>query len=318
MELILGTANLGLPYGHVMRRPLPEPAAVHGLLDAAWRSGIRHLDTAAAYGVSEARIGDHLRRWPEQAFRISTKTPALGLAQTTLEGIASALGTSCQRLGIAAPRQLLLHRWEQAAAQGGAVWNYLQDLRQAGAIGALGVSVQSPREAMEATRLKGVEVLQLACNHLDWRYDEPQVADCLRGFCGRIEVRSLFLQGLLAQPSSATFPHGAERYDHHALRAFITAKADRLAGGDPVRLAIGYGMALDWADALVVGADTPDQLAQLVRHYRLGPLAADAMEELRNQRPRAPESLLDPAQWISAPTNDPGSGNTSANGSKAT
>ena len=56
-DLVLGTANIGLAYGQALSRDLPDDEQALDLLAAADRAGFSALDTAAAYGVAERRIG---------------------------------------------------------------------------------------------------------------------------------------------------------------------------------------------------------------------------------------------------------------------
>src|SRR5512138_260994 len=59
-ELVLGTAQLGLTYGAANTRGQPDEAQARLILRAALNVGVTWIDTAAAYGTSEARIGAHV------------------------------------------------------------------------------------------------------------------------------------------------------------------------------------------------------------------------------------------------------------------
>ena len=56
-ELVLGTAQLGLAYGAANRTGQPSEDEANLIVRAAVNAGIRWIDTAAAYGSSEQRIG---------------------------------------------------------------------------------------------------------------------------------------------------------------------------------------------------------------------------------------------------------------------
>ena len=60
-------------------------------------------------------------------------------------------------------------------AFGGAVWERLIELLEDGTVLALGVSVQSPEEAIAALDDTDVQHLQLPFNLLDWRWRESGV-----------------------------------------------------------------------------------------------------------------------------------------------
>lgn len=61
VELGLGLLSIGREWGAVSGQP-PTEAEVMRLLETAVELGIRFFDTAPAYGVSERRFGDFLRR----------------------------------------------------------------------------------------------------------------------------------------------------------------------------------------------------------------------------------------------------------------
>src|SRR6476469_9202396 len=72
-ELGLGTAQLGNLYR------VTTDDEVAATVDAAWHSGIRYYDTAPHYGLglSERRLGEHLRDRPRDEYTISTKAGRL-------------------------------------------------------------------------------------------------------------------------------------------------------------------------------------------------------------------------------------------------
>ncbi|WP_316863008.1 aldo/keto reductase [uncultured Cohaesibacter sp.] len=299
-ELVLGTANLGMAYGTAIKRHEPDHAFSQLILGKAMEAGITRLDSAAAYGNSEDRIGDFIAALNDGSLLCaSTKTPpyseAMGQAIDAL--VTKDIETSCQKLRLRRLPQVLLHRWCNYAQDDGLIWACLQKLKAAGKIGVLGASVQSPAEMQEALKTADVEAIQLACNLLDWRYDEAPYRHALIQSNKRIEVRSVFLQGLLTLDERVVFPTTPDPYDEGQVRAFLKQAADRLAGGDLIELCLRFARGLEWADAIVVGADSPAQIEQLVSIWNKGPFSVEDMNWIRASRPRLPVSFLDPAKW---------------------
>ena len=72
-SLVLGGVQFGLPYGIANRTGAPDDGEMQAILALAESSGVTHLDTAAGYGDSEARIGSTLRA--DSSLRIVTKLP---------------------------------------------------------------------------------------------------------------------------------------------------------------------------------------------------------------------------------------------------
>src|SRR5262245_20801119 len=113
-ELVLGTAQLGLVYGAANRIGQPAPEAADLILRSAVRPGIRWIDTAAAYGTAEQRIGAALPG--SKGVRIVTKLAPLdefGEASEVADirrAVADSVRRSCTRLGTDRLEVLLLHR----------------------------------------------------------------------------------------------------------------------------------------------------------------------------------------------------------------
>jgi aryl-alcohol dehydrogenase-like predicted oxidoreductase len=57
-EFKLGTTQLGMEYGKVVRALLPDDAECHALLDAASSSGWHTVDTAIACGTAHVRVAE--------------------------------------------------------------------------------------------------------------------------------------------------------------------------------------------------------------------------------------------------------------------
>lgn len=293
-DLVLGTANIGLAYGQALSRALPDEEQALGLLAAADCEGFTALDTAAAYGVAEHRIGRYLDIHNHSQLAIHTKL-APGLCRA--DQLHDALNEMRQTLG-KAPAQILLHRWTQRQADNGSLWDELRAARDAGLCGKLGASVQSPDETQEALSDPDVEVIQLAYNLLDWRYETAQMQTLLQSADARVEVRSIFLQGLLTLDPQMRWPDLGHPYDSEGLADYVSAQAAHWTNGDSVSLCLRFVSSLDWVDALIIGADGPDQLRQLSHCMTEGPLPNGAIDAIRAARPSVPEALLDPSQWL--------------------
>lgn len=301
MELVLGAANLGLAYGKAISRSLPERDSAFARLERAIGCGFAGVDTASAYGESERRIGDYLAisGVDIDRFQVSTKTvPDISTSSTDARTLVfNGVYRSMENLKSDRVSQILLHRWEHFHANDGEVWSALRQLKQDGVVGRLGVSVQSPEELELALQEDEIETIQLACNLLDWRYDTTGLAQKLERTGQRIEVRSVLLQGLLSLSPAVVFPTTPEMYSESDIREFLNWAAREFASGDVVALCIRYAISLPWADALVIGADSPEEIDHLCNIVGKGMFPEDIFARLQEQRPKVPASLLDPSKW---------------------
>ena len=187
-RLALGTAQFGLAYGLNNQAGQPGTAAVAAMLAAAQAAGLTLLDTAAAYGDSEARLGELAGDNP--AFRLITKLAAGPPAQ-----VAQHLRESLARLRRPQLYGVLFHAFGPLQAEPTA-WRALQAARAAGQVARIGVSLYHPHEA-EWLLAEGwdIDLVQVPYNVFDQRFGKvlPQLA--AQGV--EVHVRSAFLQGLL-------------------------------------------------------------------------------------------------------------------------
>jgi aryl-alcohol dehydrogenase-like predicted oxidoreductase len=195
-RLALGTAQFGLAYGLNNQAGQPSTTAVAEVLAAAQAAGLTLLDTAAAYGNSEARLGELVGQNP--AFELITKLPAGPAAQ-----VAQQLAESLSRLRRRNLYGVMFHAFKPLQEEPTA-WQALQAARAAGQVARIGASLYHPHEA-DWLLAEGwdIDLVQVPYNVLDQRFAAalPQLA--ARGV--EVHVRSAFLQGLLLR-EPATLP----------------------------------------------------------------------------------------------------------------
>jgi spore coat polysaccharide biosynthesis protein SpsF len=305
-DLVLGTAQLGLAYG-IARRASPDAAEGTGMLRRAIIEGVECLDTARAYGGSEALIGAlHARGWQGRA-RVVTKlapldelrgdaTPAEAAARAEASLLRSCLALRSDRLDC-----VLLHRAAHLDAWNGAVFAVLERWQAEGWIATLGVSVQSPGELRAALARDAVGHVQLPCNILDHRWDGMtdaiRAARRDRGLV--VHVRSALLQGLLGCDAPGLWRR-AHVADAGAVTGWLAQQAARLGRESAVALGLAWARGLDWADGVVVGCDGLDQLHDTVRLFNQPALTQGEIAALAAERPHLAPHSLDPAQWAAA------------------
>ena len=300
-ELVLGSVQLGVPYGAANRTGKPTRASALRLVNRAVDAGITKFDTARAYGDSEERLGEALRT--RKAVRTITKLSPLGelAPDASRRKVRAAVDASIEESLYALRREqidcLLLHRAAHMTAFGGAVWERLIERLEDGTVLALGVSVQSPEEASAALGCGDVSHLQLPFNLLDWRWTDAGIIDRIRARPQvTIHARSVFLQGLLAADDASIWPR-IEGVDISSLIAAIAEIARDFGRQSAADLCVAYARGQDWIDGVVVGMETEDQLDDNLRLFLRSPLAPEDCAEVARRLPRVPAQLLNPAQW---------------------
>lgn len=287
-KLALGTAQFGLAYGINNTQGRPDDATVAAVLAAAQAAGLSLLDTAAAYGDSEARLGQWLSGQPH-GFSLVTKVAAAAPAV-----VRAAVLASLERLRLPSVYGVLFHDFS-ALQQQPAAWQGLQDSRAAGRTGRIGISLYHPWQAQWLLDRRGwdVDLVQLPYNVLDQRFGPLLPVLAARGV--EVHVRSAFLQGLLLRPLATLPPY------FEALRPKLT-QLRRLAAGAGIPLEAAlllFAATAPGVARVVIGVDTAQNLQANVAAEQHLP-AFTALRPALAELAEASEELLLPYRWPKA------------------
>ena len=299
-QFVLGTAQLGLPrYGVANVSGRPDEGSCAEIQQAAIEAGVGAIDTARSYGDAESRIGRAIGPFSRE-IPIITKLsanevsmlPAVDAEKMTEQSVAASL----EALGVERLHTLLLHRWQQRSACGGAVWDRLKDLRTRGLVGRLGVSVHTPDEALQALADPDVQHLQMPFNILDWRWKKAGVLDTLKARGGvTVHTRSTYLQGLMFLPPEKWPVLSASLAKRTA--EILAAAVDEFSRASLADLALAGVRAMPWSDGIVISLETLEQFRLNAALFRNPPLDWSAAVDLASRFENLPENLLSPSQW---------------------
>ncbi len=302
-SMVLGTAQLGMPYGIANVTGPPSMSEAAEMIVTAARHGVTHLDTARAYGRSESVIGSVLRRNPELGMTVVTKLdPLEGISEDTpkqaLRGLVDAsVFRSCRELQLQHLPVVLIHRAVHRTGFDGAVWERLRELQSEGVIGALGVSVETPEEALEALGDPTVSHIQLPLNVLDRRWHAAGVPEAAsRRPDVVVHARSAFLQGLLLLDRPDAWPSipGVNPTDVMERLHALARELDRESVAD---LCLAYVRGQSWVHGVVVGAERLEQLRANLKYFTTPALTADELRFVEQRLGTFPEDLVRPAAW---------------------
>jgi aryl-alcohol dehydrogenase-like predicted oxidoreductase len=290
-RLVLGTAQLGMPYGIANKSGKPAFSTALSIVQAAWECGITEFDTAQAYGDSEQILG---RIFTElgvvQKARVTTKlkSPAVAPSPPLYQSVEESL----ERLNISKLECLLLHREDMLDMLDNGLKESLRTLVQRGHVRYLGVSVYSPDRARQALGYDLFDVIQIPANVLDRRFQRAGIFEMAEDRDRRIYIRSAFLQGLVLM-------NGEEVPEKMASVKPVLAKLDSLALQYRLsRQAIALLYLRDrFARAKIIfGAEVPEQVLQNARCWQLE-APAGFLLELDDAFPELDENILNPAKW---------------------
>lgn len=283
-RLALGTAQFGLRYGVANAFGQVRHMEAAAILAGARASGADMLDTAIAYGESEATLGAvGVAGW-----KIVTKLPALPSGcLDPVNWVRDEVRGSLDRLGVGSVQAVLLHRpFQLLDEQGAALHEGLDALKREGLAKQTGISIYAPTE-LDALAGFPVDVVQLPFNILDARWRRSGWLERLHAQGVEVHARSVFLQGLLLMPPDRR-PAWFSRW-----KPLWAVWDDWLAGEglSPLQACLRYAMAEPGIARIVVGVDC-------LAHWR--EIAAAAA----GPAPVAPAAiatedpdLLNPASW---------------------
>lgn len=275
--LVLGTAQWGRDYGITNPRHRLSDQDVLDILETAQLGGIKKLDTAAGYQ-------DALQRAALLAPTFELQTKISTHRKPVIE-IRSELANTLMHLSSNQPLSCLIHDWSKLGSQERSrSLAEMVRLRESGQLEGIGISVYV-REDLEHSldELSQLDVIQLPVSLLDQRFvDSPIVSD-LRNAGVKIQVRSIFLQGLLlSQPLT-----GGSHPD--VLKFWQRVGVSRHSR---LKFCVAFIQSQEWIDEVVIGVTSQSELAEI--HDAL---TSSKMTENWKSFASTDITLVDPRKW---------------------
>jgi aryl-alcohol dehydrogenase-like predicted oxidoreductase len=285
-QIALGTAQFGLPsYGVANTSGCLTIAEANRVLQCARLSGIDTLDTAVAYGQSEAMLGQiGVAGW-----KVVTKLPALPPTCADVAGWVDAeVRGSLGRLRLDRLHGLLLHCPGDLLGPAGSEYlSALEALKGSGLVDKVGVSIYAPEDLDSLFALRRFDLVQAPISILDQRMIHSGWTRRLACEGVELHARSAFLQGLLLMPEAVR----TQRFPcwSHIWQVWSDwLKQTRLT---PLRACLAYALSVEGVDRVIVGVDRADHLEEIVQEA-----TADIPSPPKWPEPIDP-ILLNPRLW---------------------
>jgi aryl-alcohol dehydrogenase-like predicted oxidoreductase len=282
-RIVLGGAQLGLPYGILNGGETLSGEEVARILDTAAGHGIDAIDTAIAYGQSESVIGETA----QNRFKIISKLPPIPSDVSNVsQWVRTQIDASLSRLKCTSLDALLLHRSQDLTeAHGAELYAAISSLKVEKIIQRFGVSIYAPDELTGIIGTFDIDVMQAPLNVFDRRI--LGVIDQLTALNIEVHVRSVFLQGvLIAKPENRPqrFQPWSEhfaRFDEWVLSTGLSAMA----------CCLGFALQQTGVAKLVIGTTSPKSLTEIMTSIPNMKLEVPA--DLQSSS----EQLIDPRVW---------------------
>jgi len=302
--LILGGAQLGLNYGIANVNGKPSLGVSKSLIKMAINNGVEFIDTANAYGNSEAVIGQSLEQGWKSRVNVITKLSPLNNCPKNANKkmvyayVEASVFQSCRFLNCQQLDVLMLHRAIHINDWNGCVLERLIQFKNENVINKIGVSVQTPDELDAVLEETLIEFIQMPFNILDGRW--TAVLNKLQRIKTErevsIHVRSVFLQGLLLSDSKAHWKK-ANVENNLQVIDWLQTMADKFGRNNVADLCLAYVRSQQWVDGIVVGMETTSQLIDNMHYFNNAVLACVAIDIIESQRPDLTDTVLNPVNW---------------------
>jgi aryl-alcohol dehydrogenase-like predicted oxidoreductase len=285
-RIILGTVQMGLPYGVNNQFGKVLKSECFKILSTAYKTGIRTLDSAEVYGNAHKVIGDFHRKNDDKTFKIFTKIPALH----DLTGISERISQYLFDLKINKIDGLMFHSFISYKKNKDIIPKLLE-LKNNGTIINLGVSAYTNDEVKELIIDDSIDLIQLPFNLLDNFSVRGSLLQQAKQKGKIIHTRSVFLQGLFFMTP----------YDNHPIVKSLRNQmlqikdiTNRLCITVQT-LAIAYCLNQSMIDQILIGVDSQRQLKENIEAFNYQ-IPEDIVREI-NQIKTKNTDLLNPSLW---------------------
>jgi aryl-alcohol dehydrogenase-like predicted oxidoreductase len=282
-RIVLGGAQLGLPYGILNGGETLSREEVARILDTAVGHGIDSIDTAIAYGQSEPVIGETA----QNRFNIISKLPPLPSEVSNVsEWVHTQVDASLARLKRSSLDALLLHRPQDLTGpHGSELYAAVNSLKVEKIIQRFGISIYAPDELAGIIGKFDIDVVQAPLNVFDRRI--LGVIDQLTARNIEVHVRSVFLQGvLIASPKDR--PQRFQPWSEHFAQFDTWVHSTGLSA---MACCLGFALQQPGVAKLVIGTTSADALAEIMNSV------PNMYLEVPADLQSSSEQLIDPRVW---------------------
>lgn len=295
MKLILGTAQLGLPYGITNNTGILSEDKSLELLHHAIKNNITTFDTARAYGKSEYLLGKINKK-----ICIITKLLLPDDIHTynnnkIIKEINKSINTSIKNINRSTINILLLHKYSHYLLKNKIIWNHLIKLKNEKIIEKIGVSIYNVHEANKLLKDSNVDVIQIPLNILDHQWFDSTFLEMVNKRKDiQIFCRSIFLQGILISPRDK-WPRININADEYINK--LNKLVDKYNLKNRKELVISYVNSIEWISGIIIGVDNIKQLVENINLFKIKKIKYDDINYINNFFSNVPPRLINPSLW---------------------
>lgn len=291
-EICLGSAQIGMDYGIANETGRPTKKNSLEIVKYAIDNGIKYIDTAQSYGLSEKILGDSMEIIKNKKLIrfISKLSPNIDCSNEEL--IIDSVFSSLSNLKIDCLYGFLAHRPKTFKNESFvSAMNFLKKNKK---IIKSGVSIYTPQEALDAIESPIIDILQIPINLLDRRWIDQKIIEKAHQKNIQLFFRSIFLQGLVFLDNS-----GLEKRNMAWAKQYIE-KFHKLVSKTKLSIAelsICSLSNIQGNNVIILGVDNINQLKNninVINSFDQNNFIADKWWD---NLPKFPERLLNPMLW---------------------
>ena len=255
-QIALGTVQFGQVYGVANESGQVSLDEIASILEYAQTVGINTLDTAMAYGESEARLGEvGVDHWQV----ISKLLPIPDGCDDVSGFVQRAVFDSLKRLKRDSLHGLLLHAPDQLlGAQGDELYQAMIQLKQSRLVENIGISIYAPEELDVLCARYFFDLVQTPFNVLDRQIVSSGWLSYFLKTQTKVHARSVFLQGLLLMKNRP------DQFNRWQLLWNAWEKWLDDAGVTSLQACLNFVLFQPGIDRAIVGIDNLNQLKEIV------------------------------------------------------
>jgi len=292
MQLVLGTAQLGMNYGIANQTGKPDMATARKIVCTAWEGGIRCFDTAQVYGDSERILGDIFSDLgiSKEVHVITKADPHID--HTSKNELENALKKSLTTLRLERLYGLMLHRESSLDLIDEDLSDILRHFVEQGFVEHIGLSLYSPDKALPALDKDIISMLQVPANMCDNRFYKTGLFQLADAKNAEIYIRSVFLQGLLLMSKEVLT-------ENMRFAIKVIEKVEQLCQAlnlTKQELAICYVKQKYPRAFIVVGAETQEQLKKDINIWQYSN-PVSITQEVDEMFSDLEERIVNPTLW---------------------
>ena len=258
-KISIGSVQFGLDYGINNKKGIMPAQEIKSILEYSYNLGIRNIDTASVYGKSQQVLGKcDISKW-----NITTKISPIKKKENISENIYSEISKSLDYLKIDSVFSILVHDSMQLLDPdlGNDIFKALELIKKKGLTKKIGISIYDPILLNKIiNKYKTIDIVQAPLNILDRRLFLSGWINKLKKLDIEIQVRSIFLQGLLLMSYEdqvskfSKWIHLWEIWNNWLSRSNISS----------LEACLNYASSIKQIDNIIIGIDSLDQLKQIV------------------------------------------------------